>query len=293
MEADLGRLRQVAWTRLWAHRGLLDRDDGIATVRALLPLLAGPEPSPLGLIAALHVAAGAWTRVSSGAEPIAPEPSASVAADLLCMAAGRTSADENTALDVYLTAVVDHGLNASAFTARVVASTESDDLSVVVAALGALKGRLHGGAAGPVLDMLDAVGKPDHARAWLTAELAAGRRIMGMGHRVYRVRDPRAAVLERALAGLPSTGSRRALAQAVEAEATALLCAAHPDRPLRANVEFGTAVLLEALGLPRSSFTVLFACSRVAGWLAHAHEQRRTGRLLRPRLSYVGPRALD
>jgi citrate synthase len=209
------------------------------------------------------------------------------------------SSAEAAALDAYLVTVADHGLNASTFAARVVASTGSDAVSAVVAALGALKGPLHGGAPGPVLDMLDAIGAADRARPWLEAELAAGRRIMGMGHRIYRVRDPRAFVLERALAGLEAEdggragrgGARVRLAREVEAAAEALLGARHAARPIKANVEFYTAVLLEALGLDRAAFSPMFAVGRVAGWVAHVVEQRRTGRLIRPAARYVGPAA--
>jgi len=165
-------------------------------------------------------------------------------------------------------------------------------VSAVAAAIGALKGPLHGGAPGPVLDMLDAVGAPERAEAWLAGELAAGRRIMGFGHRVYRVRDPRAAVLERQVARLEAADlgtARLALARAVEATAAEVLRRHKPDRPLAANVEFYTAVLLDALGLDRCAFSPVFAAARVAGWLAHVAEQRATGRLVRPRARYVGP----
>ncbi len=142
--------------------------------------------------------------------------------------------------------------------------------------------------------MLDAIAAPDAARAWLAAELAAGRRIMGMGHRVYRVRDPRAAVLERAIAELERCGvatGRLALARAVEQAATELLRERHPLRPLAANVEFYTAVLLDAVGLPRALFTPTFAAARAAGWAAHVAEQLRTGRLIRPQSRYVAAAA--
>jgi citrate synthase len=196
------------------------------------------------------------------------------------------------ALDAYLVTVAEHGMNASTFTARVVASTRSDAVSAVVAALGSLKGPLHGGAPGPVLDMLDAIGDAERAAAWLAAELAAGRRIMGLGHRVYRVRDPRAHVLETTLAALEAAGARSrylGLARAVERAAVEALDAHRPDRRLRANVEFYTAVLLDALGVPRPLFTAVFAAGRIAGWLAHVAEERATGRLIRPRQRYVGP----
>ncbi|HEY6038101.1 MAG TPA: citrate/2-methylcitrate synthase, partial [Kofleriaceae bacterium] len=157
-----------------------------------------------------------------------------------------------------------------------------------------------------VLDMLDAIGTPANAEAWLLGELAAGRRIMGMGHRIYRVRDPRAAVLEVAVKplstpnldepGFARRGSaaegRRGvldLAHAVEAAAAKILRERKPDRPLAANVEFYTAVLLDAVGLPRGQFAPTFAVGRVAGWCAHVLEQRRVGKLIRPASTYVGP----
>ncbi|MCB9563340.1 MAG: citrate synthase [Kofleriaceae bacterium] len=268
---------------------------------------APPSPTPVtgdlaadavAVTGAVAVAAAAWLRRRAGAAPLAPDPMAGHAADYLRLATGAADAARARALDAYLVTVADHGMNASTFAARVVASTGSDVVSAVVAAIGALKGPLHGGAPGPVLDMLDAIGDPARADAWLRDELAAGRRIMGMGHRVYRVRDPRAAVLERALAALeaavvtggaaPAT-ARLALARAVERAATALLRARRPDRPLCANVEFYTAVLLDAVGLPRQAFTPTFAVGRVAGWTAHVAEQVRTGRLIRPASRYVGP----
>jgi len=161
-----------------------------------------------------------------------------------------------------------------------------------VAGIGALKGPLHGGAPGPVLDMLAAVGQPHAARSWLETELQAGRRIMGMGHRIYRVRDPRAAVLEVAIDRLEKSGvqsPRLILARAVEKAAAELLQERYPNRPLKANVEFYTAVLLDALGLPAVLFSACFAAGRVAGWCAHVDEQRKFGRLVRPQSNYVGP----
>ncbi len=197
------------------------------------------------------------------------------------------------ALDTYLVTIADHGLNASTFAARVVASTQAGLSSSVLAALGALKGPLHGGAPGPVLDMLDAIGAPDRAVPWVESELDRGERLMGFGHRIYRVRDPRADALSRAIGTLQATGevdaARMALADAVETAALAALRRHKPDRPLETNVEFYTALLLEALGFPRDTFTPVFAMGRTGGWIAHAREQSATGRLIRPRSIYVGP----
>jgi citrate synthase len=195
------------------------------------------------------------------------------------------------ALSTYWNTVMDHGMNASTFAARVVASTGSDMISSLVAGVGALKGPLHGGAPGPVLDMLDEIGSVDRAKPWIMAELDAGRRIMGMGHRIYRVRDPRAAVLERAITELQEAGAtnaRLSLARAVERAASDILRERKPDRPLCANVEFYTAVLLDSIGIPRELFAATFALGRMAGWAAHVMEQRRTGKLIRPASIYIG-----
>lgn len=251
---------------------------GMAGVRELVA--GAPSDDPVDLIAEVAVAvakvAGSTTE---------PDPTLDHAADLVRMLGCRPEGAR--ALGRYLATVMDHGLNASTFAARVVTSTGSDRVSAVTAAIGALKGPLHGGAPGPVLDMLDAVESPANAGDWVASELAAGRRIMGMGHRVYRVRDPRAAALEAALEGL--TTERLGVARAVEQAAEEQLAARHPGRRLRANVEFYTAILLEAVGVPRELFTPMFAAGRVVGWLAHCEEEAKVGRIVRPRAVYVGP----
>lgn len=298
VRAALGRARVRAFERLDPEDPALRAADGMDALRALvsraeLPEGGGPTERALALTASVGVAAAAWQRALRGGALVAPDPSLGHAADVLRMVQGETPDPARAAaLDRYLVTVIDHGMNASTFAARVVASTGSDEVSAIVAAIGALKGPLHGGAPGPVLDMLDAVGTPERAAAWIEGELAAGRRIMGMGHRVYRVRDPRAAVLERGIEALERAGTARgrlALARAVEKAAEAALAARRPDRALRANVEFYTAIILDAVGLDRRAFTPTFAVGRVAGWCAHVHEQRRTGRLIRPASRYVGP----
>lgn len=292
LRAALGRARAAAHERLAGLGDALDRADPMDALRAAvahLPSSSGREE----IVGAVGVFVGAWARRQRGAGPVPPDPERGHAADLARGILGiEPDAERVAALETYLVTVMDHGLNASTFAARVVASTRSDAVSAVVAALGALKGPLHGGAPGPVLDMLDAIGAPDRAEAWLREELAAGRRIMGMGHRVYRVRDPRAAVLEGAVAALRVAGgggARLAVAAATEAAATALLRERHPDRPLAANVEFYTAVLLEAVGIDRRLFSAVFAAARCVGWLGHVAEQRAVDRLIRPRARYVGP----
>jgi citrate synthase len=285
----LGAARVRAFARIRALGDALERDDGMDALRASVAHLPGTS-SAEDLIGAVSVYAAAWAR--RGKPPIAPDPSLSHAADYLRMIDGDAPSQPRVdALNAYLVTVSDHGMNASTFAARVVASTGSDLTSSIVAAIGALKGPLHGGAPGPVLDMLDAIGKPERAVEWLEQELSSGRRIMGMGHRIYRVRDPRAAVLEKAIERFEKHGTsteRLTLARAVERAALGILRTRYPNRPLHANVEFYTAVILDAVGLHRSVFTPTFAVGRVVGWAAHVAEQRATGRLIRPASKYVG-----
>jgi citrate synthase len=274
--------------RLGAALAVPDAMDALRAAAGHLFADTSAREQAIYVTAAVAVFAAAWTSRRSGRRPQPPDPASAHAADYLRMCGSH--ADPAT-LDTYLVTVAEHGMNASTFAARVVASTGSDLVSAVVAALGALKGPLHGGAPGLVLDMFDSIGEPERAPEWLAAELAAGRRIMGMGHRIYRVRDPRAAVLERAIERLEragQAGSRLRLARAVERAAERLLEQRKRGRPLRANVEFYTAVLLEALGLPREAFTATFAVGRVAGWCAHVAEQRIAGKLIRPSARYVG-----
>ncbi|SMQ59469.1 citrate synthase [Devosia lucknowensis] len=296
IRADLGQARVVAFRQL-AH---LDAELAALPVtealRALMARLPDGEDRETALlqIAAPAVFVPALVRRQAGQGAIAPDPARAHAADMLAMLTGADpGAEAVRALDTYLVTVSDHGLNASTFTARVVASTRAGYASAVVAALGALKGPLHGGAPGPVLDMLDAIGTPANAADWIDAALVRGERLMGFGHRVYRVRDPRADALKGALRRLGAAGGmdagRLALAEAIERDALTALRARKPDRVLETNVEFFTALLLEALGFPRDAFTGVFAAGRVGGWVAHAHEQIETGRLIRPQSRYVGP----
>jgi citrate synthase len=297
LRARLGAARVAAHARLLGLGDALSAADAMDALRAGLSHhgSAGDEADAVQLAGAAVVYVAAWARKKDGLPPLPPDPSLSQAADLLRLLHGdtaRVSPALVRGLDTYLSTVADHGMNASTFTARVVTSTGSDMVSAVVAAIGALKGPLHGGAPGPVLDMLDAIGRPEDAEDWLAKELSQGRRIMGMGHRIYRVRDPRAAVLERAVEALERAGvttGRLALARSVERAARDALLRRHPDRPLHANVEFYTAVLLDTLGLPRAIFPAVFAIGRIAGWTAHVREQRAEGRLIRPQSLYVGP----
>jgi citrate synthase len=239
----------------------------------------------------------AHARIAAGKEPIAPRADLAHAANFLYMVHGAAPDPAVArALDTYWVTVIDHGMNASTFTARVIASTRSDMVSAVTGAIGALKGPLHGGAPGPVLDMLQEIGSATNAEAWLRNELEAGRRIMGFGHRVYKVRDPRAEVLSRVAEEMSNAvlHDRKLfdLARAVEQTALRVLDEHKPGRNLKTNVEFYTALVLQSLGLHPQSFVALFACGRVAGWCAHVIEQRAADRLIRPQSEYIGPKGL-
>lgn len=254
-----------------------------------------PERDALVAVAQLPTVVAAYWRLSNGEEPVAPREDLGHAANYLHMLTGEEPSDAQVrGLETYLCTVVDHGLNASTFTARVVASTRSDVLSAVTAAVGALKGPLHGGAPGPVLDMLEEVADHGDPEAWLEARLNAGERLMGFGHRVYRVRDPRAAVLSDAAEAFYVDDDEAAaffeLAREVESTAVDVLTERKPGRSLETNVEFYTAVLLRGVGIPRELFSATFGVSRVGGWTAHCLEQFDTDRIVRPRSRYVGDR---
>jgi citrate synthase len=197
------------------------------------------------------------------------------------------------AIDAYWISAAEHGMNASTFTARVVASTGADCAAALSAAVGALSGPLHGGAPSRVLKMLDEVAALGDAERWVKEALDRGERLMGFGHRVYRAEDPRARVLRRAARELESP--RFEVAEALEKAALAELHARKPDRVLATNVEFWSAVVLDLAEIPAELFTPMFTCARTAGWSAHILEQKREARLIRPSAKYVGepPRPLS
>ncbi len=249
------------------------------------------------LTAAFPTAVAAHARIGKGLDPIPPRKDLPLAANFLYMVHGKEPDPAAAqALDTYWVTVMDHGMNASTFTARVIASTRSDLVSAVTGALGALKGPLHGGAPGPVLDMLLEIRTADRAEPWLRNELAQGRRIMGFGHRIYKVRDPRAEVLSRVAERLGQAQLENRhlyeLARHVEATALRVLAEVKPGRNLRTNVEFYTALVLQALGLEPRQFVAMFACGRTAGWCAHVIEQHAEDKLIRPQSEYIGPRGL-
>jgi citrate synthase len=253
-----------------------------------------PQAAAQRLVAAFPTMVAAYRRQLNGQEPIAPRPDLSHAANYLYMLVGEApSAERVRALETYLNTVVDHGLNASTFAARVITSTQSDMVSAIVGAVGALKGPLHGGAPGPALDMVFEIGDASRAEAVMRAKLARGERLMGFGHRVYRVRDPRAEVLSAAAERLFHADGDMGLytlVREVEQQAVKLLAEHRPGRNLQTNVEFYTALLLHGLGLPTDLFSPTFAVSRVAGWTAHCLEQLAQNRIIRPQSAYTGAR---
>ncbi|MBN9538897.1 MAG: citrate synthase, partial [Alphaproteobacteria bacterium] len=269
---DEGAVRQgLATARVRAFAEvpkLIAAAKGLTPVEGLrvgLGMLADSEPMPHHYLVcgALPVFLAALLRAAEGKAALAPDPALTTAQDLLRMLRGRRADPAfEKGLDTYLATVADHGFNASTFTARVVASTRAGLISSVLAALCALKGPLHGGAPGPVLDMFDEIGTPERAGAWLDDAFAKGARLMGFGHRIYKVRDPRADVLKNTVATLPQTAGRLAFAVEVERSAIAALRKHKPGQRLDTNVEFYTALLLEALEVPRSAFTALFAVGR-------------------------------
>ena len=255
---------------------VIDVDDAERREQTLR--LAALVPS---ILAALH-------RVGHGDEPVGVDPSLGHAASYLHQVTGVVPTPVAArAVEQYMILTIDHGFNASTFTARVVASTGADPTDAVCAALGALSGPLHGGAPSRALDALDEIGTVDRAADWVRGEVAAGRRIMGFGHAVYRAPDPRSGLLREVAERLG--GELVDLAIAVEAEILVTLAELKPGRPLPSNVEFYAGVVMETAGLPRTMFTPTFAVSRTVGWCAHIVEQAAVGKLIRPSSRYTGP----
>ncbi|MEX2459661.1 MAG: citrate synthase [Actinomycetota bacterium] len=242
-----------------------------------------PREDVLRLAAAFPAIVGA---IRTGGEVVGLGEGGHAAAYLRAVTGNEPTPEQVTAMNRYFTLTADHGMNASTFTARVVASTGADVGAAIVGGIGALSGPLHGGAPSLVLDMLDAIGSKERAKDWLAERVRAGNRLMGFGHRVYRTDDPRALALRRTAEEFG--GGRVDLALHVEQMAHEVLRELKPGRPLYTNVEFYSAVVFEMAGIPRQLATVTFACSRVVGWAAHILEQIADNRLIRPTATYVG-----
>ena len=281
---------QTFRAQLAARRGL----DPMDALRIGAGTISMTAAAACAIVAQCPAIVAAYWRLRCGLQPLAPRADLGHAANFLYLLRGELPDPEQVrALETYLNTVIDHGLNASTFTARVITSTGSDLVSAVVGALGALKGPLHGGAPGPALDMVFEIGEASRAEAMLRRKIEAGEKLMGFGHRVYKVRDPRADVLARAAERLYARSGDMTLyrlARSVETMAIRLLEEYKPGRRLQTNVEFYTALLLHGLGLEAPLFTPTFAVSRVSGWIAHAFEQRNGNRIIRPQSEYSGPR---
>jgi citrate synthase len=253
------------------------------------------EKQSASLVSRSATIVATYHRLLQGLEPVEPTTEPGHVANYLFILEGSKPANARArALETYLNTVIDHGLNASTFAARVIIATHTDLVSAITGAVGALKGPLHGGAPGPALDIVFEIGTAERAEAYLRDVLNRGERLMGFGHRVYKVRDPRADILAEATQRLYRSGEGDEdlyrLAVAVEQVAIRLLEEYKPGRNLQTNVEYYTALLLHCLGFPTSLFTPTFAVGRVGGWVAHAREQLETGRLIRPGSEYVGAR---
>jgi citrate synthase len=257
-------------------RPLYDIDPERRRADALAACAAVPT-----LLTALH-------RLGQGLEPVEPRDDLPYAANYLYMLTGREPDPVGArAVERYLISTVDHGFNASTFTARVIASTGADLAACLVGAIGALSGPLHGGAPSRALDTLDAIGTPDRIDGWLRERILAGDRIMGFGHPVYTTEDPRSRMLKGI--ALDLGGDLVDFAVRVEARAEAILAELKPGRDLHINVEFFAGVVMELCGLPREMFTPTFAAARVVGWSANILEQAEDSKIIRPAARYVGP----
>ncbi|MDQ1301740.1 MAG: citrate synthase [Chloroflexota bacterium] len=287
-------------------RNMPKNADPMAVMRSAVSVLAhyDPESEENSLAAHQHKACrllgqisgvvAAYERIRCGEEPIKPRMDLDHAANFLWMLTGEDPEPlAARALDQYLLLLAEHELNASTFTARVIASTGSELHSAITGALGALKGPAHGAAVQEAMVQFLDIGTPDNVQAWFEKGRAEGRRVMGIGHRVYKVRDPRAGPLMKNVEMMvAATGDRQWFDIASKLEAVATQDPYFKDRNLSANVDFYSAPLLYSIGIPVDAFTCMFAMSRIVGWTAHVYEQQADNRLIRPLGNYTGQHPL-
>ncbi len=262
----------------------------ISSLGTGIPLKKPEIEEAISITAKIPTINTTFDRIRRGLDPVEPRTDLDHAANYLYMLTGAEPQPNRVrALNKYLILLADHGMNASTFTARIVASTWSDMFSAITAAIGALKGPLHGGAPAPVLRMLQDIGQPERAESWMRDQLKEGKRLMGFGHRVYRTTDPRAEIL-RTIASQTADRDMVKLALFVEQTGIRLLQESYPRRKLYTNVEFYSAVVMHSVGLSPDLFTANFAASRSVGWSANVLEQVANNRLIRPEIEYVGSR---
>ena len=308
LKAEMSAARTLPLPVMAALNCLAPRSEGMHILRmgAAMLSIGDPDVDSLDLAGAKRraarlqaqmsaIVAHTW-RIRNKKEIVVPEPEMGLVEGFLYMLEGKKPDPARVdGLNAYMVAVSEHGLNVSTFCARVAISTDSDMVSALTAAVGALKGPKHGGVPGPVLEMLNAIGTPANTDAYIRAEMAAGRRVMGFGHRIYKVRDPRAALLSDAaekMAALTNDYELLNLTKSVEQTTINVLAELKPGRDLYANVELYAALILHAVGVPSEIFTPVFAIGRTAGWTAHMIEQLDGNRIIRPESVYVGPRDL-
>lgn len=303
LKADLAAHRALPERTMRVVRDLSPRSVPIAALRTVVSALEGEDETPttsdqsalrakaVALAARMPTIVAAHVRLRAGQEPVDPDPALDHAANFLWMLTGeRPSEVRARALDAYFVLLAEHSLNASTFTARITTSTGSDIYAVITAALAALQGDAHGGANQRAMEMFQEIGSADRVESFAEQALATKRRLMGIGHRVYRVLDPRAPILERQVDALIAEGGDPRMAEV--ARAIEALVARHPyyvERKLSPNVDFFSAPLLDLVGLPVDTFPAAFGCSRIAGWVGHFFEQVADNRLIRPLAEYTGP----
>ena len=286
---ELTEAARLALDALPADTDPMDVLRSVVSVQGVEHRLARPtRPLAIHATASFPTILARFYRRHRGVPAVEPRRDLGHAANYLYMMTGQEASPEIVrALNTYLVLLADHGMNASTFTARVIASTESDLTSALVGAIGALKGPAHGGAPSAVLEQNDLIGAAPDAEAYMRDMRKRKEKFMGFGHRVYRVYDPRAKILKAMCERM--NPKFYALASRVEEIALSILHEEHPERPQSTNVEFYSAGVLEAIGLPREYFTPTFACARVAGWSAHVLEQAAHNRIIRPQSEYIGP----
>jgi citrate synthase len=295
LTAELASHRELTEAARTALDALPPETDPMDVLRSVVSVqgvehrLARPtRPLAIHATASFPTILADFYRRQVGIAPVKPRPELGHAANYLYMMNGKEASPEIVqALDTYLVLLADHGMNASTFTARVIASTESDLTSALVGAIGALKGPAHGGAPSAVLEQLELIGAAPDAEAYMREMRGRKEKFMGFGHRIYRVYDPRAKILKAMCERMNPRFF--ALASRVEEIALTILHEEHPERPQSTNVEFYSAGVLQAIGLPKEYFTPTFACARVAGWSAHVLEQAAHNRIIRPQSEYIGP----